>query len=126
MKGRHHLERRQIRKNGRPNRRRRRDRFHSLELVLRVNPTSAAFVDLFNGRRMIKPSFVELTTGDRVPSEVVVVLATDPSHRLLEAGELVFQILHGMVKDVQLRRLLAHQHPKIIGLEERGLFYIAN
>ena len=43
--------------------------------------------------------------------EVLVVLPADPSHRLLEAGELILQVFKVVFQDVQLSRLLAHQLP---------------
>ena len=126
MKRWHHLEWYRFRKCRSSYRRRRRDCFHSLELVLRVNPASAAFVDLLDGCLMGNPPFVEVTSRSSVPTEVVVVLATNSHHDVLEAGQLVLQILDGIMKDIQLGRLLANHLPKIMGLEKQDLVYIAN
>ena len=83
MERRHHLEWHRIQKNGSPNRRRRRDR---LEVIFRINSTSAMLVDLLDGRLMGQPPLMEMTRGSPVPSEVVVILTTDSRHRLLEAS----------------------------------------
>ena len=123
MKRWHHLEWYRFRKYGSPDRRRRRDRFHSLELVLGVDPAGTTLVDLLDGRFMGQPSLMEVTSGNAVSSKVVVVLTTYSCHRFLETGQFVLQVLHGVMKDVQLGRLHLDHLPEVIGLKTRlGLY----
>ena len=61
---------------------------------------------------------MKMTSGSPTPMEVVVVFATNTSHRLLEAGQLDLEFFHGVLKDVYLRGLLAHHLSKIVGLEK--------
>ena len=113
MEGWHHLKWHQIRKKGSPDRRRRRDRLHSLEIVIRIDPTSTAFIDLLDRCLMRKPPFMEMTRGSPIPSKVVIVLPTNSSHGLLEVCQLVLEVLHRIVQDVQSSRLLANYLPEI-------------
>ena len=68
MKRRHHLEWHRIRKYGSPNRRRRRDRFHSLKVVVAgtIGPAGATFVDPFEGSFVSNPSFMKMAIGGHV------------------------------------------------------------
>ena len=101
MKGRYHLEWHQFWKNRSPDWRRRRDRLHSLEVVIRiVGPASTTLIDFLNGCFMGYPSLMKMTSRSPAPSEVVVVLAAYASHRLLEPGQLVLEVFHRMVKDI--------------------------
>ena len=108
-----------IRKNRSPDWRRRRDRFHSLELIFGLDPASATFVDLFDGSLMGNPSFVEVTRRSPVSSEVVVKLATNSRHSLLEAHQLISEVLHSVVQDIELRSLHTNHLSKVIGLKTR-------
>ena len=119
MKGRHHLEWHWIQKNGSPDWRRRGDRFYSLVIVLRViTPTSTTLVNLLNGRFMRDPPGVASTDRDANLSKVGVVLAVNPCHDLLEAGQVILEFLDSMMKNVQLGSLLAYHLPHIVGLEK--------
>ena len=100
MKGWHHLKWHRIRKDGSFDWRGRRDRFHSLELVVRVDPTSTTLIDLLNGRLMGNPSLVEMTDRSSIPTEVFVILSTNSCHRLLETGQFILKIFDGVVQDV--------------------------
>ena len=102
MKRRHHLEWYRFRKNGSPGRRRRRDRVHSLELVVAgtVGSTSATFIDPLDGRFMGDPSLVELSRRNSGSTKVLPELSTNTRHDLLEASQLVLQVLDGVVEDV--------------------------
>ena len=103
--------------------RRRRDRLHSLEIILGVaSPTRTALIDLFNGSLVGNPSTVKLPDGDASLPEVVVVFTTDPGHGLLEASQLVLEVFNGIVKNIELRSLLVNHLPKIVGLENKTWF----
>ena len=43
---------------------------------------------------------MEVSAGSIASTEVVIVFVTDPGHDRFEAGQLVFEILHGVVQDV--------------------------
>ena len=75
-------------------------------------------VDLLDGGFMGDPSRVEVSNGDSSLLEVIVILPTDTSHDLLEAGQFILEIFNSMVKDVQGGRLLAYHLPKFVGLEK--------
>ena len=66
---------------------------------------------------MRNPPFVEMTSRCAVMTKVIVVLVTDSCHRFLEAGQFIPQVLHRMVKNVQLGGLLSNNLPEIKGLE---------
>ena len=57
-------------------------------------------VDLFNGGFMGNPSRMEVSSGDTSLLEVIVVFTTDTGHGLLEAGQLVLEVLHRMMENV--------------------------
>ena len=65
------------------------------------------------------PSLVKMTGGDTVPSKVVIILSTNSRHSLLEARQLVFEVLHGMVQDIEFRSLLANHLSEVISLKPR-------
>ena len=50
-------------------------------------------------------------------SEVHIVLPAYSGHGLLEAGELIPQLLEVVHQDVQLSGLLAYHLPQLVGLE---------
>ena len=119
MKRRHHLEWYRFQKYRSPNWRRRRDRFHSLEVILRVtSSTGAPLVNLLNGGFVGDPPTMEVSDRNSGLPEVDVVFTTDTSHCLLKAGQLVRQIFYGVEQDVQLRGLLSHHFPQLVGLEK--------
>ena len=51
---------------------------------------------------MGNPPMMELPIRDSGFSEVLVILATNSRHRLLEAGKLILQVLKGVHQNVQL------------------------
>ena len=96
----------------------RRNRFHSLEVVLGVTSTARApLVNLQDGGFVGNPPSMKMAMCHPGLLEVLVILPANPGHRLLEAGELVLEVLEGVHQDVQLHRLLANHLPKIVGLE---------
>ena len=118
MKRRHHLEWHRFRNYWASDRRRRRDRIHSLELVVTgaVGPASASLIDPFNGRLMRDPSLVELTSRSRTSTKVLVELSSDPCHDMLETGQLVFQVLHGIMENIDFGVLLPNHFTKVATL----------
>ena len=120
MKRRHHLEWHRFRNNRTPDRRRRGDCVHSLELIVTgaIGPTSAPLIDLLNGRLMRNPSFVELTNGGRTPTKVLVELPGDSGHDLFEACQLVLQVLQGVVENINFGILLPNHLTKVATLTE--------
>ena len=101
-----------------PDRRRRGDCIHRLEFVVAgtIGPTSATFVDLLDGCLVQNPSVVELTNSDLALTEVVVLLLNDTSHDLFEAGQLVFEVLQSIMKNVDLGILLSDHLTKVATL----------
>ena len=67
---------------------------------------------------MGNPSFMEMATGSVTLSEVVVVFTTDPSHDRLEAGQLVFKVLHSIMENVEFGILLPNHLTKVATLTE--------
>ena len=120
MKRRHHLEWHRIRNNRSPDWRRRRDRREdvSVRVARTIRSAGTTLVDPLNGSLMGDPSFVKMTTGSTTLPEVVVILATDPGHDLLEAGQLVFEVLYGVVENVQFGILLSNHLAKVATLTE--------
>ena len=119
MKRRHHLEWHRFRKNkGILDWRRRGDRFHSLKLVVTgtIGSASATFVDPLNGSLMGNPSLMEVVSRSRTSAKVLVEPLNDPVHDLLEAGQLIFEVLHRIVKNVQLGGLLTNHLAKLASL----------
>ena len=123
----HHLEWYRFRNHRTPDRRRRRDRVHSLELVVTgtICSAGATLVDLLNGRLVGNPSVMELTSGSRAPPKVLVELTGNTGHNLLEASQLVFKVLQSVMENVYLGVLLPNHLTKVATLE-RNLEYIAN
>ena len=119
----HHGNWHRFRKNRSPNWQRRGDRFYSLEVVVRIiRSASTTLVDFLNGCLMGKPSLMKVTSRSPVPLEVVIVFAAYASHRLLEAGQLVFEVFHRMVKDVEHGRLPTNHLLQLVGLENKTWF----
>ena len=67
---------------------------------------------------MGNPSLIELTSAGRASSEVVIELAGDTSHDLLEPRQLVLQVLQGIVENVDLGVLLSNHLTKVATLTE--------
>ena len=111
------MEWHRFRKHGSPNWGWRRDRFYSLKLVFRVDPTSTTLIDLLNGGLMGNPSLVQMTRGSFGTTEVVIVLATNSGHNLLEAGQLVLEVFDCIMENIQGGSLLPNYLPKIMGLK---------
>ena len=122
----HHLEWHRLRKNGGLDWRRRRNCLHGLEVIIRVDLTSTALIDFLDGCLMGDPPFVELATPSRAPTEVVIELLTRARHHVLEAGQFVLQVLHCILKDIQLGRLLPNHLPEVKGLDNGVLLNITN
>ena len=118
MKRRHHLEWYRFRNYWTPDRRRRRDRVHGLELVVAgtIGPTSASFVDLFDGCFMGNPSIMELARRGRALTKVVVKLSRHAGHDLLEASQLVLEVLQSVMENVYLGVLLTNHLTKVATL----------
>ena len=110
MKRWHHLEWHRFRKLRSPDRRRRRDCLEDvgIRVTRPVRPASATLVDPLDGRLMGYPSLVKMTARDAALTEVVVIFATDPGHHRFETGQLVLEILDGVVQDVEFRGLLSN------------------
>src|ERR1700753_4099530 len=118
MKGRHHLEWYRFRNHWTPDWRRRRDRVHSLELVIAgtIGSTGASLVDLFDGRLMQNPSFMELTNRNLALTKVVVHLMNNTSHDLLKASQLVLKVLQGVMENIYFGVLLPNHLTKVATL----------
>ena len=69
---------------------------------------------------------MKLATPSRTSTEVIVELPTSPSHHGLEASQLILQVLHGVMKDVQLGGLLTNYLPEVEGLNNEVLLDITN
>ena len=112
------MEWHRFRNNRTPDWRRRGDCIHSLKLVVAgtIGPTGAPLVDLFDGGFVQDPSLVELTDRDLALAEVVVELLNDTGHDLLEARQLVLEVLHGVMENVQLGVLLSYYLTKVATL----------
>ena len=117
MERRHHLKRHRLRKGGNLALQRG-NRFHGLEVVVAgtIGPTGASLVNLLDGRFVQNPSLVELTNRDLALAEVVVELSNDTSHDLLEAGQLVFKVLQGVMENIDLGVLLSNHLTKVATL----------
>ena len=107
-----------FRKDRSPNCRRRRDRLEDVgvRVTRAIGPTSATLIDLFNGRFMGNPSLMEMATRGVTLAEVFVVLATDSRHDRLEAGQLVLQVLQGIMENVYLGVLLTNHFTEVATL----------
>ena len=118
MKRRHHLEWYRFRNYRTPDWRRRRDRVHSLELVVAgtIGPASATLVDPLDGCLMGNPSLVELADGNGALTKVLVELTSDSRHDLLETGQLIPKVLQRVMKDVYLGILLTNHFTKVATL----------
>ena len=118
MKRRHHLEWYRFRNHWTPDWRRRRDRVHSLELVVTgtIGPTSTPLVDPLDGRFMGNPPFVELTDRGRTPTKVLVELTSDTGHDLFEASQFVLQVLHRIMENIDCGVLLPNHLTKVATL----------
>ena len=118
MKRWHHLEWYRFRNHRTSDWRRRRDCVHSLEFVVTgtIGPTGAPLVDSLDGRFMGNPPFVELTSGSRAPTEVLVELTSNASHDLLEAGQLVLKVLQGVMENIYFGVLLPNHFTKVATL----------
>ena len=111
------MEWHRFRKHGSPSWGWRQDRFHSLKLVLRVDPTSTTLIDLLNGGLMGNPSLMQMTGGSSVTTEVVIILATNSGHNLLETSQLVLEVFNRIMENIQGGGLLSNYLPKIMGLK---------
>ena len=69
---------------------------------------------------------MELARPGRTPTEVLVELPIRPRHHAFETGQFVLQVLHGIVKNVQLSSLLSDHLPEIEGLDNVVLLNITN
>ena len=120
MKRRHHLEWHRFRNHWTPNRRRRGDRVHSLELVVTgtIGPAGASLVDPLDGCLMGNPSLVELANRGCATTKVLVELTSNTSHNLLEAGQFVLKVLHGVMENVYGSVLLPYHLTKVATLTE--------
>ena len=120
MKRRHHLEWHRFRNHRTPDRRRRRDRVHGLELVVAgtIGPTGTTLVDPLDPCFMGDPSLMELANGNRTFPKVLVELTGDTSHDLLEAGQLVLQVLQCIMENIDLGVLLTNHLTKVATLTE--------
>ena len=63
---------------------------------------------------------MEMTRGNVASTEVAVVLLANPGHDRLEAGQLILEILDGMMQDVQLCSLLSHHLAEVASLTSPG------
>ena len=118
MKRRHHLEWHRFRNYRTPDRRRRGDRVHSLELVVAgtIGPTGTTLVDPLNGGFMGNPSLVVQTNGSRTSTKVRVELISDSGHDLLETGQLVLKVLQSVVENIYFGVLLPNDFTKVTSL----------
>ena len=118
MKRRHHLEWYRFRNHRTPDWRRRRDRVHSLKLVVAgtIGPTGAPFVDPFEGCFMGNPSLVDLANRGCATTKVLVELTSNSSHDLFEAGQLVLKVLQRVMENVDLGVLLSNNLTKVATL----------
>ena len=119
MKGRHHLEWYRFRNHGTPDRRRRRDRLYSLERVIiagTIGPTSATLVDSLDGRLVGNPPLLKLTGRGCALAKVLVELTSNPSHDLLETSQFVFEVLHGIMENIDGGILLPNYPAKVATL----------
>ena len=62
------------------------------------------------------PSIVELASRSPALTKVLVELTNDTSHDLLETGQLVFEVLQGIMENVYLGVLLPNHLTKIATL----------
>ena len=75
---------------------------------------------------MRDPPMVEMTVRYTGLSEVLIILPTDSSHRLLEAGEFILEVFNVLVKNVQLSGLPAHHFGQFVGLEKESWLIVTN
>ena len=61
---------------------------------------------------------MKVTTRSTTLSKVVVILATNPGHDHLETRQLVFEVLHGILENVDLGILLSNHLTKVATLTE--------
>ena len=61
---------------------------------------------------------MEMTTRSATFAKVVIILATDPSHDLFKTGQLVFEVLDGVMQNVEFRGLLTNHLTKVAMLTE--------
>ena len=120
MKRRHHLEWHRFRNNGSHVWRRRRHR--SKDVGVRVTGTvgsaSATLVDLLDGRFVQNPSLVESTGRSLDLPKVVVELTGNTGHDMLKPGQLVLEVLQGVMENVDLGVLLSNQFTKVATLTD--------
>ena len=81
--------------------------------------TSSCPQCLLYGSLMGYPSLMGNASRNAAPSKVIIVLPTNSRHDLLETRQLVLQVFHGVVQDVELCSLLANHLRKVIGLITR-------
>ena len=118
MKRRHHLEWHRFRNLRTPYWRRRRHRLEDVgvRVTRPIGSTSTTLVYFLDCRFVSHPPLMEMTTRRVAFAEVVVVLAADPSHDLFEAGQLVLQVLQGIMENVDLGVLLPNHFTKVATL----------
>ena len=118
MKRRHHLEWYRFRKDRSPGWRRRRHRLENVGIRVAgtVCPTGASLVDLFNGRLVQNPSFVELANRNFALTKVVVHLTNNTSHNLFETGQLVLEVFQGVMENIYFGVLLPNYLTKVATL----------
>ena len=120
MKRRHHLEWYRFRKDWSPDWRRRGDRREDIGIRVAgaIRPTSATLVDPLNGRLMGDPPLVDLTDSNRTLAKVLVELSSNTGHDLLEAGQLILEILQGIMEKIYFGVLLSNNLAKVATLTE--------
>ena len=118
MKGRHHLEWYWLRNDQTLDRMRKGGCIHSLELIVigAIGAAGATLIDSLNGHFVGSPSLVEPTRDSCASTKVLVELLSDASHDLLETGQLVLQVLQGILENVYLGVLLTNHLTKVATL----------
>ena len=118
MKRRHHLEWYRFRKNDRrpDDRRNCLYSFEDVRVTGPISPAGATFVDLLDGRFVGDPSLMELANRGGAPAKVLVELTRNTGHDLFETGQLVFQVLQGILENVDLGILLPNHLTEVATL----------
>ena len=66
------------------------------------------------------PSLVELTSGNSIPAEVVVVFTTDTGHDRLEASQLILEVCDGILQNIQLSGFPTNHLAEVASLTRLG------